>query len=608
MTTPNMEDLIGTLVKRHYDIVPGTLEVRSAEDADTPRGRIRGLAVPYNVTTERAGYYPERIAPGAVINRNVSADTPLPLRFEHEHTMGVIDSLTNTERGCEISAQILDTAIGRDAITLIEGKAIRSFSIGFFPRHGVQDTETREITWDEIELFEVSAVTVPAYQTAEIEEIRSAALAAATTAEAAVEAAHIILTPTPEVRAADDTNDSAPAEEENDTMTDSTEVLEQLRATNAEALKANSNIEDLRSALTLNNDKLDELVRSFVPVPAEDLTPDTRSIGALQRAMFNGDTEAVAVVQDGQTRAFADESGVVADVAQLPTYLQRAIKIETANSPIANEFSQSPLPANTTHIAYKVLKSNTITAAKQENEGDDLVKGKLTFENKYTEVETIGGWSEASFQEILLGGGPTGVNIVNTIYDALAKALGQTVNNRVRTALINTYTENTNVSTTNGHTPKVAGTDFLDLGATSGFTAAKVVGAIVDAAGIFSDRGNTLKGLIVPRALFKAFATMTAEDGRTIFNIYGDGTNNIGEFSPRALGGNVAGLKVVLDPSSDFTGKAVFYGEDAIRRYESQGYTLQAQTIVNLAKQFSAFKFLAVAVENAGAVVPAKFS
>lgn len=74
-------------------------------------------------------------------------------------------------RGLYIEAELSDTQQGLDAQTLLRDGVIRDLSIGFTPLQSVPTESGREIT--DLELFEISLVTVGANPTAEVTQIKS---------------------------------------------------------------------------------------------------------------------------------------------------------------------------------------------------------------------------------------------------------------------------------------------------------------------------------------------------------------------------------------------------------------------------------------------------
>lgn len=73
-------------------------------------------------------------------------------------------------RGLYIEAELSDTSAGRDAQILLSDGVIRDLSIGFFAREYTPLERGREIT--QLDLYEISLVTVGANATAEITQLK----------------------------------------------------------------------------------------------------------------------------------------------------------------------------------------------------------------------------------------------------------------------------------------------------------------------------------------------------------------------------------------------------------------------------------------------------
>lgn len=140
-------------------------EFRKADGKTT----LRGYAAVFNSETEIGGFFREKIAPGAFAN-TIGGDVRALVDHDSGRVIGRTKSgtlrLSEDERGLAIEVDLPDTSDGRDLETLVSRGDIDGMSFGFRVLHDEWD-ETVEPTLrtiHEVELFEVSAVTFPAYQ------------------------------------------------------------------------------------------------------------------------------------------------------------------------------------------------------------------------------------------------------------------------------------------------------------------------------------------------------------------------------------------------------------------------------------------------------------
>jgi HK97 family phage prohead protease len=110
-------------------------------------------------------FYGDVIAPGAF--RTTVADwltgkKKLPILFQHDPSkpIGLILELREDAKGLYVLFELVDTAEGRDAATLLRRGVIDGLSIGFRTRASRPTKTGRELT--DIDLLEISVVTWPA--------------------------------------------------------------------------------------------------------------------------------------------------------------------------------------------------------------------------------------------------------------------------------------------------------------------------------------------------------------------------------------------------------------------------------------------------------------
>lgn len=514
--------------------------------ADADRREIIGMAVPFNTPTEIVPGMVEQFERGAI----TTDDQPPKLFNRHDEPIGTITALEDRDDGAWITAHVSATRAGDDTLTLVRDGVLDRLSVGFKP---VDDTTSdradgsKLITRTKVILREVSVVPFPAYVDAKITETRN-------------QHKPEELMPDP-VK----TGDSPP-----DTLTRAD--LDQM-ATRAD---------------------LDELARQLATLatgPQAPAVPDTRSAAEVLKAVVSGDTETRALFDKFATRAYT--GGVSGDDARIepPAFVADLTRIIDNANPLANLFGTAALPAEGMTVEFSRVVSDTTTVAKQAAEGDPLASGKVSVETDRAPIETFGGWSQLSVQEVQR----TRTNMLQLTLNAMAVKAGigkanafagfyeATVKGQAARALSTTITA-----------------DALKWG--------DLVAIISDATDAFTDLGVPISGLIVDRNTWVALASLTGSDNRPLMKI-GDGAANvIGTIAPASLSGNLSGITVVKNTRQTAAAGAAgaFFNADALRTYTSGVASLSDQDIVGLTRSFSVFQFLAFADEQPTHLLPLK--
>lgn len=142
------------------------LGVETREDND--KRTLVGYAAVFNSDTTIGDYFIERIAPAA-FDKAVSGDVRALIDHDTGRVIGRTKSgtlrLSTDSRGLKVEIDVPDTADGRDLLTLVERGDISGMSFGFRVTKQEWD-ETGDLpvrTIQEVDLFEVSAVSFPAY-------------------------------------------------------------------------------------------------------------------------------------------------------------------------------------------------------------------------------------------------------------------------------------------------------------------------------------------------------------------------------------------------------------------------------------------------------------
>lgn len=132
-------------------------------------GEIEGLAWPFGS--------PDRV--GDVIEKGAFAGVklPLPILFGHDHNdpIGTWDMAAETADGLSVKGRLLvnDVTRAREVHALVKAGAVRGISIGFVTRKSTTRAGGgRTIT--DLELLEVSLVTIPMHPGAKVTSAKSA--------------------------------------------------------------------------------------------------------------------------------------------------------------------------------------------------------------------------------------------------------------------------------------------------------------------------------------------------------------------------------------------------------------------------------------------------
>ena len=143
-------------------------------------GGISGFFSTYDKTPDSYG---DIIEPGAftkTLEKRKESGHPFPLCFNHDFdkVIGAVDSVEDTEKGPYIEAHFLDTQQAQDVRKMLQSGAIYQFSFAYDVLGARQPNEeekkagvTNVLT--EVEVYEVSVVTVPASQNAVATEIKA---------------------------------------------------------------------------------------------------------------------------------------------------------------------------------------------------------------------------------------------------------------------------------------------------------------------------------------------------------------------------------------------------------------------------------------------------
>jgi HK97 family phage prohead protease len=162
MTATHNEWLI---IMNHLTI---PLELKSLDQA----GRFAGYASLFgNVDNQK-----DRVEPGAFQQSLVKKAGDIKLLWQHhmDEPIGQIEALYEDERGLYMEGRLMLTLQrGREAYELIKAGALKGLSIGYRPITYRIDPQTGIRHLQQVDLFEISVVTFPANDAAEITVVKS---------------------------------------------------------------------------------------------------------------------------------------------------------------------------------------------------------------------------------------------------------------------------------------------------------------------------------------------------------------------------------------------------------------------------------------------------
>lgn len=516
-----------------------------AADADAEPRTVRGLAVPYGVEIELTPGYFETIAPGALADRADDA-TSLKLVWRHDEPIGLITEATETAEGIEIEARFSDTQRARDAYKLVKDGVIDRLSIGFVPLayDRTEDDDGTHTTITSLDLREVSLVPFPAYDGATVTEVRE---------------------------------QPTPTTERTTPMTD------------APAYALASDLDDLRADITAMEQRATLAAAERGTTPAAD----TRTPGEAIKALIH-DEAYRAEIAAIQTRAFNGTPSSGDATMVVPNWIKDLTRVVDKPNVLASLFSRGALPADGMELDFTELATNTLNVTEQTAEGADLQMGKITTKKRSAPIKTFGGYTELTRQAIER----TRINLLDTSLRGMAIAAGQASASYFAGQFANAVKAQ--------DASKLA----VSKAATS-LTWSDISGIFIDAAAKFADQALTLDGLVVDLATFKALSGLTGTDGRPLMRATENPTNTIGTTNAKALTGVILDVPVTcnLRATPGQLGAGIvgaFYNSESIRTYETPLVQLQDENIVNLSKQFSVYRYGAVATEIPTGLVPLK--
>lgn len=148
----------------------------------------RGVFSGYGSVFDVIDSYREVVAPGAFaksLEKWKAKDRLPPMLYQHRsgEPIGAFTSMSEDKKGLHVEGQLLvdDIQRAREVYALLKAKALSGMSIGFNVAPGGEEYDSRAgiYTLTEVDLWEVSIVTFPANEAANVESVKMHAAYAA---------------------------------------------------------------------------------------------------------------------------------------------------------------------------------------------------------------------------------------------------------------------------------------------------------------------------------------------------------------------------------------------------------------------------------------------
>lgn len=153
---------------------------KSFEMKANENGMIAGYFSTYDIKPDSYGDIVEKGAFTKTIAKRAESGHPFPLCFNHDFSavIGSVKTIEDTEKGPYIEAEFLDTQLAQDVRKMLQSGAIYQFSFAYDvlnSRKPTEDESAKGITnvLTELDVFEISVVTVPANQNAVATEVKA---------------------------------------------------------------------------------------------------------------------------------------------------------------------------------------------------------------------------------------------------------------------------------------------------------------------------------------------------------------------------------------------------------------------------------------------------
>ncbi|MEK4715237.1 HK97 family phage prohead protease [Sporosarcina sp. FSL K6-5500] len=145
---------------------------------------VSGYAAVFNSRAEICDWFTEEIEPGAFAKAISESDVRALFNHSWDNVLGRMKSgtlkLSEDERGLQFEIELPDTSVARDLVVSMERGDINQCSFGFYPTIEEWDysVEPAHRKINEVELYEISIVSLPAYDDTEASVVRSKEISA----------------------------------------------------------------------------------------------------------------------------------------------------------------------------------------------------------------------------------------------------------------------------------------------------------------------------------------------------------------------------------------------------------------------------------------------
>lgn len=316
---------------------------------------------------------------------------------------------------------------------------------------------------------------------------------------------------------------------------------------------------------------------------AADPGPVWPSFGAFLKDLVGGSEDAMAFYE----KMAAYDGATTDDDKQPNTWVRSAIHLITRTRRILGRFDLLPLPDEGMTLEYLQLETNSIAVAKQETQGADLVKGKIKLKSATTPVETYGGWTELTRQQIDRGSAAYLSTANTAMILEYARATEQVIRDLLKQIIAT----------------KVADPALSPLTIAADADAYAWLDLVVDASMLFDDKGYTLDGGLVSVDVFKRLIRLEDSNGNSLMRVWGTGVNQVGELDLTAVRGDLASVRFEILPGAA-ANTVEFDSRLGITAWESPGapFRLQDAEVVNLTEKVSQYGYLAAASQFPDAI------
>ena len=143
-------------------------EIKREPDQD---GEFEGYASVFDVVDQGM----DVVAKGA-FRKSLESGRKVKMLWQHDSTkiIGVWDEIAEDEKGLRVKGRLLkEVQLGREAMAMLRAGAIDSMSIGYRTIEAVPEAGGRVRKLTEVDLFEVSLVTMPMNEMARVTDVKS---------------------------------------------------------------------------------------------------------------------------------------------------------------------------------------------------------------------------------------------------------------------------------------------------------------------------------------------------------------------------------------------------------------------------------------------------